>query len=222
MFKRIPILVLGASLIGAGAFAIFHSASPASARVDGSPVEPHAGLSAPGASTLPPGHPPIGAMNGSQGAAPPASDEPAALTWTVPAAWKTASNPSTMRLATYRIPRAEGDTADPELSVVRAGGGVEANIDRWLGQFDEAGKDTRTVKTIHGMPITIVEVHGTFLGGGMMGSAASPHPGWALLAAIVETPGSPYFFKMTGPAKSVTAAHPAFDALIAGVTPALP
>jgi len=147
---------------------------------------------------------------------------PPAITWTAPAAWKTSPNPSTMRLATYRVPRAPGDTEDTELSVVRAGGTTDANIERWLGQFDDAGRDTRTARILHGMTTTVVEVHGTFTGGMAMGTAPASHPGWALLAAVVETPGSPYFFKMTGPTRSVTAAHGAFDALLASVTPTSP
>jgi hypothetical protein len=225
---RTSMLVLCAALAGAGLFAIVHSDSTASARDSATTAEsPPAATALPAlppqeTSPLPPGHPDIGARNGVHGSAPTPADEPSApaITWTAPTAWTTSPSASAMRLASYRIPRASGETEDTELSVVRAGGSVDANIARWVGQFEEAGKDTRTVKTIRGMPVTIVEVRGTFLGGGMaMGGSSTPHPGWALLAAIVETPGSPYFFKMTGPAKSVSAARPDFDALLASVAP---
>ncbi len=187
-------------------------------------------------STLPPGHPPIGggspfdAILGPSTAR--ASNDLAAaasLTWTAPASFLVAPNPSTMRLATYAIPRAAGDADATELSVVQAGGSTDANIERWLGQFDDAGKETRVVQQIAGMKVTVVEVHGTFQGGGMaMGAAAmnakgpapQAHTKWALLAAIVEAPGSPYFFKMVGPQKSVAAARAPFDALVASITPA--
>jgi hypothetical protein len=43
------------------------------------------------------------------------------------------------------------------------------------------------------------------------------HPGWALLGAIVETPGSPYFFKMLGPSPSIQTARPSFDRLLASL-----
>jgi hypothetical protein len=142
------------------------------------------------------------------------------LTWKVPDAWKTVPSASSMRLATYRVPRAQGDTDDAEMSVTRAGGGTDANIRRWVGQFDEAGQDKRTEKTVRGLKITTVEVNGTFLGGGMMGGTSAPKKGWALLGAIVDAPGSPYFFKLTGPAASVKAARPAFDALLASMTQA--
>src|SRR6266542_1604659 len=79
---------------------------------------------------LPPGHPNIG----SGGNLPPAGE--ATITWTAPARWKSVSNPSAMRLATFKIPHAASDSEDPELSVTQVGGGVDANIDRWIGQFD--------------------------------------------------------------------------------------
>jgi len=225
MSNRTSIAALVLAVAGAGAFAIYHSDAPASPRVPPVPaqkVETTAGMQDAPTSTLPPGHPAIGSRSGTHDEAPaPSGDSsPPAITWTPPSAWTVASNPSTMRLATYRVPRAAGDTEDTELSVVRAGGSPEANIERWIGQFDNAGKDTRASKTVRGMSVTEVEVHGTFMGGGMaMGAAAGSHPGWALIGAIVQTAGEPYFFKMTGPTRSVSAARPAFDALLASVTP---
>jgi hypothetical protein len=150
----------------------------------------------------------------------PQADDPASVSWKVPDGWQTVPNPSTMRLATLRPPRAAGDTEDAELSVIRAGGSVDANVQRWLGQFDDAGKDEREERTVAGMKVTIVQVKGSFQGGGMMGGAPSKKPGWALLGAIVEAKGTPYFFKMVGPAATVKAAKVGFDKLMASLTPA--
>jgi hypothetical protein len=123
-----------------------------------------------------------------------------------------------MRLATYRIPRAPGDSEDGELSVTRAGGTTEANIKRWVGQFDGSSTEVREEKKVQGFHVTLVSVKGTFLGGGMMQSApSSPRPSWGLLGAIAETPGSSYFFKLLGPASTVGAARAPFDAMIAGL-----
>ena len=41
----------------------------------------------------------------------------------------------------------------------------------------------------------------------------------ALLGAIVEVGGSLWFFKMTGPAKTVAAARPEFDKLVSSFKP---
>jgi hypothetical protein len=228
--KIVPV-VLVVSVLGAGAFAIFGDRGSARVTPEPSSAEPVAPVTPapplpeipadPHGGALPPNHPPIGAAGSAPGMLPPSSDEPAALTWKTPSGWQTAANPSAMRLATYRIPHVAGDSDDAEVSVIRAGGSTEANIQRWLGQFEEAGQDKRTTKTVQGFKVTIVEVSGTFMGGGPMmgggGAAPSAHKGWTLLAAIVETAESPYFFKMTGPSATVKAAHPGFDALIDSV-----
>jgi hypothetical protein len=124
-----------------------------------------------------------------------------------------------MRLATYRVPRATGDSDDAELSIMQAGGTVEANATRWVGQFDAEGQKTakRTTRKVGALEITVVEVQGTFTGG--MGKEPTSGAGFALLGAIVATPGMPHFFKLTGPAKTVLAARAEFDALVASLTP---
>lgn len=104
----------------------------------------------------------------------------------------------------------------------QAGGSVDANVDRWIGQFGADANKTakRTKKKIAGFDVTVVEVEGTFAGGMMgMKSDRGPSEGWALLGAIVETPGMPHFFKMTGPAKSVRAARAELDELLASLAP---
>src|SRR4051812_45472638 len=55
-----------------------------------------------------------------------------------PAAWVTEPTTSNMRVAQYRLPRAEGDTADASLILYYfgqgQGGSAQANLDRWIGQ----------------------------------------------------------------------------------------
>jgi hypothetical protein len=123
-----------------------------------------------------------------------------------------------MRLATYRVPRAPGDGADAELSVTQAGGSAEANAQRWIGQFDDAGQKTakRTTRKIGSLDVLVVEVQGSFSGG--MSQETETQPGWALLGAIVSTPGMPHFFKLTGPVKTVALARREFDGMLATLT----
>lgn len=180
---------------------------------------------------LPPNHPPIG--GGNTGAMPmpnaqggmggmAAPDEPAAIAWRAPTAWPSAPNPNAMRLETHKIPHAPTDKEDAELIIARAGGDVPGNIARWTGQFDGAYAMKQASKTVHEMKVTRVEIEGTFTGGGMMpggGAAAASHAGWVMLAAIVESKGQPYFFKVVGPAATVHAAEKSFDAMIDGLTP---
>src|ERR1700733_13505565 len=226
MIPRLASYALAAAVVASGAFALFHtSATPPASSDEPSPtVAPSPATNPqPPEGVLPPNHPPIGGMGNSQGSSDPMpspNTEDAAIRWTVPESWQSVASPSSMRIATYRIRPAPGDTDGAEVSVARAGGSKEANIQRWIGQFDDAGKDTREEKTVRGLKVTIVTVSGTYQGGGMMAGAATPaHAKWALLAAIVETPGMPYFFKLTGPLATAKAARSAFDTMIASITP---
>ncbi len=145
-----------------------------------------------------------------------AAASPADLAWTVPTAWKSATSASTMRKATYKIPKAAGDAEDAEMSVTQVGGGVDANVQRWVGQFtDSKDAPKRTTRSVGDIKVTVVEIHGTFAGSGMPGMpAAGPKKGSALLGAIVESTDPPYFFKMTGSDKTVASARADFDKLV--------
>jgi hypothetical protein len=150
----------------------------------------------------------------------PPGDELEAISWLVPSPWRSVPNASDMLIATYHVPRS-GAADEGELTVVRANGSAADAIQHWVGQFEKTGPEKRTVRTVHGLEITIVEVVGTLASvGGMSASpAAVRRPGWALLGAIVKTEGSPYFFKLLGPAATVGAARADFQALIDSVTP---
>ncbi|MCC6559612.1 MAG: hypothetical protein IT372_42390 [Polyangiaceae bacterium] len=164
------------------------------------------------------------APSGAQAAAPQRPQGPTEVAWDVPAGWETAPNPSSMRRATYKIKRADGDPEDAEMSVSQAGGSVEMNIKRWAGQFEQKPGDEskRTERAVGDLKVTVVEIQGTFGGSGMPGMpAGSPKPDWALLGAIVELPGGgpTWFFKLTGPKKTVSAAKVDFDKLVGSLRP---
>jgi len=174
----------------------------------------HPPIGADNGGALPPNHPPIGAADSPQGPLPSTASDPPALAWKMPAAWQEAPNPNAMRLATYRAP------GGVEIAISRAGGATEANIERWIAQFDNAGRDGRVEKTVHGLHVVTVDVAGTYVGGGMAtGAPAEPKPDWALVGSIVETRSPSYFFKMTGPATAVRQARPAFDRFVDSITP---
>jgi hypothetical protein len=124
-----------------------------------------------------------------------------------------------MRKATYRIPSKSGGAA-AEMSVSSAGGSLDANIERWAGQFRGEGDakvtPTREERTVGPFALTVVRLEGTYLGGGMPGAApAEPQNSYALLAAIVPlTDGNMAFFKMTGPGATVRDARNDFERLV--------
>jgi hypothetical protein len=139
-----------------------------------------------------------------------------AVKWTMPSRWK-AGPPKQMRAATYMIPAAPGDSEEAECAVfMNIGGGVQANIDRWVGQFEKTdGPPTQKLETINGLPVTTVEVSGTFKGGGqMMGQSSGPKASYRLLGAIAQAAEGEVFFKLTGPAKTVAAAQSEFQAML--------
>ncbi|WP_199242891.1 hypothetical protein [Vitiosangium sp. GDMCC 1.1324] len=157
-------------------------------------------------------------------AAPQGAPEAGGLTWSAPAGWESQGT-RPMRAATYRIPPAKGDTDAAELAVfyfgAGQGGAVDANVKRWLGQFQKADgtpvsdKDAKTKKeTLNGLAVTTVDVKGTYTGGGPMMGPSTPKPGYRLLGAIVEGPEGPLFFKLTGPDRTVASAEKNFRKLL--------
>jgi hypothetical protein len=130
------------------------------------------------------------------------------LTFAAPSEWIEESPSSPMRRAQYRLPRAAGDAEDAELIVFHfpgQGGSVQANMDRWVGQFSKkdgsAAADSAKIskRESANVPLTILDVEGTYSpSGGPMMQRGSPKPNYRMLAAIAETPAGPWFFKLTG------------------------
>ncbi len=146
--------------------------------------------------------------------------EVAGVVWTVPDAW-TAQPSRAMRVATYAIPAAPGATAG-ECAVYffgrDQGGSVDANIDRWAGQFQGVPAPVRVTQPIAGLKVTAVEIRGTYLAAG--GPATKPRermPDAELLGAAVQGPSGPVFFKCVGPRETMRAERYAFDAMIGSV-----
>ena len=150
---------------------------------------------------------------------------PGEISYSVPADWKSEKSKSSMRKAQYRIPGADG-AEDAEMAVFvfpGTGGSVQANINRWIGQMKQPdGSDSKEKTkliniTVNNMPVTKMYVTGTFLKSSsqmMMGGAKEELQDYAMLAAIVETSKDPWFFKMTGPQKTIDHWQPEFDKFV--------
>jgi hypothetical protein len=150
------------------------------------------------------------------------AESAAGLKWSAPAGWKNeGSRP--MRAATYTVGPVSGDTEGAECGVYffgpGQGGTVEANLDRWKAQITGAnGKpaDAQIQKrTIHGLNVTAIDSSGAYSGmGGPMAQPQAGKPGYRLLGAIVEGPGGNIFVKFAGPAKTIAANKPKFEAML--------
>jgi len=147
----------------------------------------------------------------------------ASLKFTAPDGWVTLKPSSSMRVAEFSLPKAAGDAEDASLVVYffgGQGGTAQANIDRWIGQMQQPdGKPSESIAkretlNVGGLSITLVDVPGTYVA--EMSPGSSDHlnkPGFRLKAGVIDTPGGPYFVKLTGPAKTVdkwTASFTAF------------
>lgn len=128
-----------------------------------------------------------------------------------------------MRKATFQAPGAAGPA---EVTVfyfgAGQGGDVEANITRWVKQFQDLPSDQarRDQLVVSGMTASTVRVaKGTFLSG-MPGGPAQPQENWGMNAAVVETPSGAYFFKMTGPSATVDAEEARFSEFLRSLKPA--
>lgn len=175
-----------------------------------------------GQEQLPEGHPPI-----SDSAAP--VPKPTTVTynspeeygktgplrWTTPDDWQAAKPASSMRLAEYLIP------GKPEAAVMSifyfgpaGGGGVDANVSRWVGQFDDGKAQANTeVKTVNGLKVHTVDASGTY-NPGMAGGNSPPQKDYRMLGAIVESSAGLFFFKLVGPASVVAESQEGWNSFV--------
>jgi len=144
------------------------------------------------------------------------AESAAGVHWTAPEGWKNIGA-APMRAATYTM-------GPPATECVvyffgaGQGGPVDANIERWKGQFTRGGAPapaTVAARTIHGLKTTTVDVSGDYSGlAGPLAPSGKPVPGYRLLGAIVEAPGGNLFIKFTGPATAISANRQKFEQLL--------
>ncbi len=145
------------------------------------------------------------------------------LSLTVPESWKEKKPGSSMRVAELEVP-ATGDDKEPADFVVfwfgeGGAGGVQANIKRWIDQFEEEG---RTVKIMSGESAagkyTLVDLTGAYKKpiGPPIAGKSKRMAGWRVLNVFIETGAGPYFLKLDGPQKTVTAVEDEFRAAFGG------
>lgn len=138
-----------------------------------------------------------------------------------PEKWKTVPTKSTMIEHEFRMP-AEGE-AFARITIMPAGGGVDANIARWITQFDGAKKEDAKIekKDVDQTKVHIVEVTGTFkesMGPMVPGAATKKKENYKLLGAILELKdGALIFIKATGPKDIVNDMREEFVKMLDGI-----
>jgi hypothetical protein len=163
-------------------------------------------------------------------ARPAAAPSPAAAAGSaaVPAGWVVETPSSSMRVAQFRLPGA-GGSGDAELAVFSfpgGGGTAAANLERWIGQFEQPGGGPSAAvaeqsrEELDGVTLHRLELGGTYVAETTPGSGVRlEEPGWRLIGAVVEGPGGTRFVKCVGPADTVARWRESVDAYIRTVRP---
>ncbi|HEX3725575.1 MAG TPA: hypothetical protein VHV08_05005 [Pirellulales bacterium] len=143
---------------------------------------------------------------------------------TAPASWVRKQPKSSIIEYEFAIPHAADDTSDGRLTVMPAGGSVDANIDRWYSQFAQpdgtATRDRAKVKKISaaGEDVHMVDISGTFKDQRGPAAPAVEQPKYRMLAAIITTKSEGnYLIKFYGPERTVAQNEPAFRKMIEGL-----
>jgi hypothetical protein len=143
------------------------------------------------------------------------------LTLTAPANWKKQQPSVRIIEAEFAIPAADGDKNDGRLTIMAAGGTVEANIERWVGQFSQPdGKNTKDITksektTVDGQEVNLVDISGPYKDQRGPFAPAQTYEDYRMLAAIVSTKDSGrYFIKLYGPRKTIGANEDAFRKMV--------
>jgi hypothetical protein len=132
--------------------------------------------------------------------------EVAGYSFSSPSNWISSVPTSKMRKAQFKVPGEKGKDAEVAFFYFGGGGagGVKANVDRWMSQFEDAKGIEVKNTTIGDTLVTYAQAHGTFLSGRAFGPK-TPKPNYALLAAIISGKNGAIFIKMTGPKETVEA-----------------
>ena len=117
-----------------------------------------------------------------------------------------------MCVAEYRMAGARPQDKEATLAVFAGKmGSVEANVNRWFGQFtpgDSGQKDNpgrQWEKQVDGMDVVVVDVSATFAANMGMSQQGNTPPveNYRMLRAIVDFGPKFFYFKLTGPRDTV-------------------
>ena len=144
----------------------------------------------------------------------PAATATGELRFKAPAEWLVEKPSSSMRVAQYKLPKAEGDAEDASLVLYffgsNQGGSVQANLERWISQIqqsDGSSSDTKAkleTLTINQLKVSTIDLAGTYVAETAPGSAVRHNkPNYRLRAAVIETLRGAYYVKLVGPIKTV-------------------
>lgn len=143
------------------------------------------------------------------------------LVLTAPEGWQRKEPASRIIQDEFAIAPAEGDTLPGRMTVTAAGGSVEANLERWYGQFTQPdGSKTADRAKVEKLEVSGVETHLVDIAGNYLDRPSPREPGvvrekYRLLGAILVTGDGTFYVKFYGPEKTIAAQEKAFKKMIA-------
>lgn len=129
------------------------------------------------------------------------------IRFTAPEGWGRKGAGNAFVAAEFTLPKAEEGGEDGRLTVSFAGGSVEANADRWRGQF--GGKPSaESVKELEvdGIKVTMLDFSGEFDDSRGPFARGAKKPGYRMMGAMIPIEeGRMCFVKATGPEETIAA-----------------
>jgi hypothetical protein len=128
----------------------------------------------------------------------------------------------------FQVPASEGDERPGRMTVMSAGGTIDANIDRWIGQFSQPDGSSTKDKTkqekltVAGQEITLIDISGTYDDRPPVASGGVKRENYRLLGAIVATKDGKkntghYYVKFVGPSQTVEDHAEGFKKMLDGL-----
>lgn len=139
--------------------------------------------------------------------------ETSALKWTAPEGWLDGGS-RMMREVTYEI----GDVECYIAVLPGDAGGINANINRWVGQMGQAPLDDAALAALPRIALLGQEAPMVEVGGDFKNMQGDQKEGYKLLGTLVSTDKDVIFVKMTGPGAEVEAQKDKFIAFCKSVS----
>lgn len=138
------------------------------------------------------------------------------FTFAVAAPWTEAQNTGMMTKAVLAHPVEGGTPMEAKFYHFGSGqgGDVDANVRRWVGQFEGTPEIKKEELEFSGTKVTLLTLTGTYLDGPPMGGTKTPRADYSMLGAILVGKDAPVFIKLTGPKAAAAAAQASFKKLV--------
>ena len=139
------------------------------------------------------------------------------LSLTMPPEWKQEKPRVNLVDFEFSVP-GEGEAQPARVTIMAAGGSLQANLDRWKGLFEATGREYAVEKReISGQEVHVVTVAGTYLdrpAGPQAQGQVTRREAYRMLGGVLVTKHGRYYVKLYGPQETVAAHEKAFAGVL--------